>query len=87
MAKGDEDKGPGLLGIKVEVDRRLKAAADKHDWSGYDEAQVFEAVAGEFDEYREAVAAGQVSGRHGQVDELFDLVVTAIRGIRRLAQC
>ncbi|WP_372966732.1 hypothetical protein [Marinobacter sp.] len=35
------------------------------DWSDYDEDRVFDAVAGEFDEYREAVVVRDVSGRHG----------------------
>lgn len=55
------------------------------DWRGYNEQQIFEAVAGEFDEYREAVAAGQLRGRHGQLNELRDLLVTVMKGIRRLS--
>jgi hypothetical protein len=54
------------------------------DWSNYSEVEVFEAVAGEFDEYREAMVIGRVDGPHGQVDELCDLAVVAVKGAMRL---
>lgn len=55
------------------------------DWRRYDEEKVFDAVAGEFDEYREAYVANDLRGRHGQVEELFDVAVTAMKGILRLS--
>lgn len=74
-----------VVGILEEILGRLPRSIEKHgDWENYDESKVFEAVAGEFDEYREAVVIGRVDGPHGQVDELYDVVVTAIKGIRRL---
>jgi hypothetical protein len=56
------------------------------DWSHYSETEVFEAVAGEFDEYREAMVIGRVEGPHGQVDELCDLAVVAVKGAMRLGR-
>ena len=56
------------------------------DWLTYTPEQVFEAVAGEFDEYREAYVAQELRGRHGQIEELYDVAVTAIKGILRLRE-
>lgn len=72
--------------VLEEVFAKIKRSVRGHrgDWHNYSDAQVFEAVAGEFDEYREAYVAGELRGRHGQVDELFDVAVTAIKGIVRL---
>lgn len=79
--------GAEVVAVLEEVLGRLSLSVEKHgDWSNYDEAKVFEAVAEEFDEYREAVAAGRVGGKHGQADELYDLAVVAIKGIRRLSR-
>lgn len=55
------------------------------DWRDYSAEQVFDAVAGEFDEYREAYVAEELRGRHGQIDELYDVAVTAVKGILRLS--
>jgi hypothetical protein len=64
---------------------KIKASIIKHgDWSGYTSEDVFEKVAGEFDEYREAYVAEVLAGKHGQIDELGDVIVTAVKGIRRL---
>lgn len=66
---------------------RIKASLLKHgDWHGYTPAQVFEVVAGEFDEYREAVVGGQIAGKHGQVDELMDVAAVAVKGILALVR-
>lgn len=66
---------------------RLKESVREHgDWRRYGPRDVFVAVSGEFDEYREAFVAEQIEGRHGQVDELLDVAVVAIKGIRRLAR-
>lgn len=73
--------------VVEEVFERLKRSIREHgDWSGYDAGKVFEVVSEEFDEYREAFVEEQVEGRHGQIDELFDVAVTAIKGIRRLSR-
>jgi hypothetical protein len=65
---------------------KIKLSVIKHgDWPDYDHARVFETVAGEFDEYREAFLAENVTGRHGQINELYDLMVVAVKGIRRLS--
>lgn len=72
-----------------EIKRSVKGHGDKPgwgDWSGYSEAEVFEAVAGEFDEFREAYVRGDLVGEHGQIAELLDVAVTALKGVRRLRQ-
>lgn len=72
--------------IVEELVVRISESLVKHgDWSEYSVSGVFEAVAGEFDEYREAFVRNEVVGRHGQIEELYDLAVTAVKGIRRLA--
>jgi hypothetical protein len=64
---------------------KIKASIIKHgDWSTYTAEDVFEKIASEFDEYREAYVAEVLAGKHGQIDELGDVIVTAIKGIRRL---
>ena len=56
---------------------RIKESLKKHgDWQEYTPQQVFEVVASEFDEYREALVKGQLEGRHGQLDELLDVAAT-----------
>ena len=71
--------------ILNDVMEKIKHSIIKHgDWSGYSVADVFDKVAGEFDEYREAYVAEVLAGKHGQIDELSDVIVTAIKGIRRL---
>lgn len=68
-----------------EVFCRIKRSVKKRgDWLDYGVADVFEAVAGEFDEYREAFVGQVVAGRHGQIEELLDVAVTAIKGVVRL---
>ena len=65
--------------------QKIKLSVIKHgDWSGYSIDDVFEKIAGEFDEYREAYVNAELVGKHGQIDELGDVIVTAIKGIRRL---
>lgn len=72
--------------ILVKVFGRIRPSHIKHgNWANYSVEKVFEEIAGEFDEYREAVVANELSGRHGQISELFDLIVTAAKGIRRLS--
>jgi hypothetical protein len=62
----------------------VKASVCKHgDWRDYDAEKIFDKVAGEFDEYREAFVAGDVTGEHGQEAELMHLAVTALKGIFR----
>jgi hypothetical protein len=74
------------LPVLQEAFERVKRSVRKHGtWDSYDAGRVFEAVAGEFDEYREAFLAQELRGRHGQVSELYDVVVTAVKGIRRLS--
>lgn len=64
---------------------RIKQSIIKHgDWSDYSPVAVHKALSGEFNEYLAAVVADQISGRHGQIDELVDVIVTAVKGIRRL---
>lgn len=76
-----------FLAIQEELLRRLQISIEKHgDWENYTSEEVFETVLGECDEYREAFVAGNVDGPHGQVSELYDVAVTAIKGIRRLAR-
>lgn len=66
---------------------RIKESLKKHgDWQEYTPEQVFEVVASEFDEYREALVKGQLEGRHGQVDELLDVAATAVKGILALGR-
>ncbi len=79
--------GAETLAVLEELLGRLRGSVEKHgDWSDYDVDQVFEAVAGEFDEYREAVVGQMLTGRHGQVDELYDLAAVALKGVRRLVR-
>jgi len=80
---------PLLEELLEEVKRSIKGTADKPgrgDWLDYSEAEVFEAVAGEFDEFREAYVRCDLAGEHGQVAELLDVAVTALKGVRRLRQ-
>lgn len=64
--------------------RLARSEAERVDWSDYDAEKVFEKVTDEWDEFREAFVRGQIEGRHGQIDELYDVMVTAFKGIRRL---
>lgn len=80
---------PLLEELLEEIKVSIKGTGDKPargDWSDYSEAEVFEAVAGEFDEFREAYVRGDLAGEHGQVAELLDVAVTALKGVRRLRQ-
>lgn len=64
---------------------RIKRSVPMHgDWLGYGPKEVFEAVADEFDEYREAFLARKLTGEHGQVYELIDILATASKGVRQL---
>lgn len=66
---------------------RIRLSIAKHgNWDDYSIQQVFDAIGSEFEEYCEAVVTGTVNGPHGQIDELLDVVATAVKGIRRL-QC
>jgi hypothetical protein len=63
----------------------LKGSSRGHgDWQDYAPVEVFEVVAEEFDEYREAYVGADLVGPHGQIAELYDLAVAALKGIRRL---
>lgn len=73
--------------IMDEALERIKQSVIKHGtWDNYCEIRIHKAISGEFNEYRQAVIDENVIGKHGQIDELVDLVVTAVKGIRRL-QC
>ncbi len=78
---------PAIVGVLDELQGRIKLSVGKHGgWEAYSSADVFEKIAGEFDEYREAFVSRQVLGRHGQISELYDVAVTAIKGIVRLTE-
>jgi hypothetical protein len=69
-----------------EVYARIKVSVKKHgDWSDYPPEKVHEAIDGEYDEFCRAKERAQVMGPHGQIDELYDVIVTAAKGIRRLS--
>jgi hypothetical protein len=72
--------------VLEELFERIKRSVRSHrgDWHGYTNEQVFDAVMGEADEYREAYVAEDLHGRHGQINELFDLAVTSIKGVVQL---
>jgi len=68
-----------------ELFEQIKQSVRQHgDWREYDEGLVFEAVTGEWDEYREALLAGDMFGEHGQIAELMDTAVTALKGVLQL---
>jgi hypothetical protein len=80
---------PLLEELLEEIKVSIKGTGEKPgrgDWSGYSEAGIFDAVAGEFDEFREAFVRGDMVGEHGQIAELWDVAVTALKGVRRLRQ-
>jgi hypothetical protein len=80
---------PLLEELLEEIKVSIKGSGEKPargDWSDYSEAEIFEAVAGEFDEFREAYVRGDLEGEHGQIAELLDVAVTALKGVRRLRQ-
>lgn len=54
------------------------------DWQGYTGDKVHETVKGEFEEFDQAHQRGQLHGEHGQIDELRDLAIVAIKGIIHL---
>lgn len=56
------------------------------DWSDYQDNDIFAVILEEFAEYREAYLAGVVHGDHGQLDELRDLAIVAIKGIIQLSR-
>lgn len=56
------------------------------EWNDYSQFDIHRVVSGEFGEYCAAVARKQIIGKHGQIDELVDVIVTAVKAIRRL-QC
>lgn len=73
------------LAVMELVRERLKLSIEKHgDWSDYAVDRVFDEVAGEFDEYREAFVDKQIDGKHGQINELIDVAVVSLRGVVRL---
>lgn len=64
---------------------KIKHSIVKHgDWSGYTALEVFEKIHGEVGEYISAVGSGTLTGKHGQIDELGDVITTCVKGIRRL---
>jgi hypothetical protein len=65
---------------------RIRESIKKHGaWGDYDQGKIFAAIGGEFGEYWKALAEGRRSGEHGQIDELYDVIVTAAKGILRLS--
>lgn len=68
-----------------ELMEKIKASLDSHgDWSDYSEKDIYAAVSGEFDEYWNAFVFGVIDGDHGQIAELLDVAVTALKGVRVL---
>lgn len=68
-----------------ELFERIKGSIREHgDWRDYGAARIFDAVTEEWDEYREAFVFQQFDGDHGQIDELWDVAVTALKGVRQL---
>jgi hypothetical protein len=78
----------GLDGYRNILDEalvRIRRSIGIHgDWAEYTPEQVFDAVMSEISEYCEAYFDGRVGDRHGQIDELKDVVTVAIKGIERL---
>jgi hypothetical protein len=71
--------------VMNEVFERIKISCEKHgNCPEYTNEDVFEMVAGEFDEYREAYVGEDLTGQHGQINELIDVAVVSIKGVRRL---
>ena len=67
----------------VENCRSLK----KHgDWDGYSVEQIHKAIAGEFNEFTDAVVNEDVSGVHGMRAELLQLANVALKGWIRLGE-
>ena len=65
---------------------RIRESIKKHgDWGDYDQEKIFSAIGGEFGEYWKALAEGRRGGEHGQIDELYDVIATAAKGILRLS--
>lgn len=53
----------------------------KHgDWRNYSQFDIHKAVCDEFQEYSDAVIAGDIHGPHGQRRELLQVAVTALKG-------
>lgn len=63
----------------------IKDSVELHgDWQGYSPAKVCQVVSGEFSEYMMACVDKQIHGEHGQIDELLDLAIVAIKGVIHL---
>lgn len=76
-----------FISVIRSIKHRLAFAIDKHgDWSHYTVDQVKSAVVGEVEEFLTAWRAGVLVGKHGQIDELCDVAVVAIKGIRQLVR-
>ena len=68
-----------------ELMEKIKASLDSHgDWSDYSEDDIYGAVFGEVGEYWKAFVFGVIDGDHGQISELLDVAVTALKGVRVL---
>ena len=64
---------------------RIQRSISIHgDWTDHTPEQVFDAVMDELSEYCEAFFDGRVGDRHGQIDELMDVIAVATKGIERL---
>jgi hypothetical protein len=77
-----------LSGYRCSLDEalvRVQRSIGIHgDWSNYTAEQVFDAVAGEFSEYCEAFFDNRIADKHGQIDELKDVMTVCVKGIERL---
>lgn len=73
-----------LIDLLMEVDHSI---AKHGSWQGYGPTDVCRAVSGEFNEYMDAVMAGDIHGEHGQIRELKQLVVVALKGFFLLGGC
>jgi len=68
-----------------EVFEGIKRSCGEHgDWSAYTDAEAQEAVLGEMKEFLDALEAGDVYGRHGQVREGLDVMIVMAKFLRRV---
>lgn len=68
----------------LDIDKELKRACAKHDWTGYTIDQMLDAVYGEDFELGEAHKRRDINGEHGIIAEALQGIATRIRLIEAI---